>query len=126
MACNIAVGLPVHDIKWYKNGISIESNTRISTDEHTLAIENATIDDNGEFKCFGANRVGNATKSFKLKIITKLYAWIGVGVALVLLLAIVVSSLIFLARLRRVKYPFPFALKSRQFDCKTFCFSAET
>lgn len=80
MTCNFA-GLPVPTIKWYKtvdtygrhtykNGRLIENGIRFrfSADMQTLDIDNLVIEDGGEFKCIGENRLGSAVKYMTLYI----------------------------------------------------------
>lgn len=72
MFCNI-VGLPDPDVSWYKNGLLIENETRISIspDHQTLDIKYLKIEDDGEFKCVGVNRMGSVEKLTNLKITSK-------------------------------------------------------
>lgn len=69
MFCDIT-GLPDPVINWYKNGVLIENDTRISPspDMKTLDIKYLKIEDDGEFKCVGENRLGTVEKSANLKI----------------------------------------------------------
>lgn len=72
MFCNI-IGLPEPEKNWYKNGILIENDTRISisTDKSTLDIKYLKVEDDGEFKCVGENRLGSVEKLANLKIMSK-------------------------------------------------------
>lgn len=72
MYCIIS-GLPAPELNWYKNGILIENDTRISisSDNQTLDIKYVTIEDDGEFKCVGENRLGSVEKFANLKITSK-------------------------------------------------------
>lgn len=74
MFCDI-VGLPDPEINWYKNGLLIENDTRISPspDMKTLDIKYLKIEDDGEFKCVGENRLGTVEKSATLKITSKAF-----------------------------------------------------
>lgn len=69
MFCNI-VGLPEPEINWYKNGVLIENDTRISlsSDKQMLDIKYLKIEDDGEFKCVGVNRLGSVERLANLKI----------------------------------------------------------
>lgn len=72
MYCKINC-LPVAEVTWYKNGVEIENDTRISlsADNQILDIKYVTIEDDGEFKCVGQNRLGSVEKFASLKITSK-------------------------------------------------------
>lgn len=72
MFCNI-IGLPDPEVKWYKNGILVENDTRInlSSDNQILDIKYLREEDDAEFKCVGENRLGSVEKLAKLKITSK-------------------------------------------------------
>lgn len=72
MFCNI-VGLPDPEVSWYKNGVLIENDTRItiSPGMQNLDIKYLKIEDDGEFKCVGVNRLGSVEKMANLKITSK-------------------------------------------------------
>lgn len=64
------------DIKWYKNGVLIENSendTRIfiHEDNKVLDIKFMKIEDEGEFKCVGTNRMGSVEMMTNLKIASK-------------------------------------------------------
>ncbi len=69
MYCNI-IGIPEPEVHWYKNGVVIENDTRISLsfDNQTLDVKYLKIEDDGEFKCRGENRLGFVEKLANLKI----------------------------------------------------------
>lgn len=69
--CNI-VGVPDPKIRWYKRGVFIQNDSRIiiSTDMKTLDIKYLKLEDDGEYKCVGVNRLGNVVQIIHLKIIT--------------------------------------------------------
>lgn len=70
--CNI-VGLPDPEIKWYKNGLPIDYDDRISlsADNQTLDIKYLREEDDGEFKCTGENRLGYVENASMIKITSK-------------------------------------------------------
>lgn len=70
MFCNI-LGLPDPEMRWYKNRLLIQNDTKIefSSGMQTLKIENSTMEDSGEFKCVGENRLGKVEKLIELKIV---------------------------------------------------------
>lgn len=98
------VGLPNPRIQWYKDGALIRNSTRYSVNEQTLQISDATKKDDGNFECFGVNRVGWAKKVFKLKIIrSPIYIYVSVAVATVIMLGLIIH---FVARSRQVNQNF--------------------
>ncbi|XP_037051566.1 vascular endothelial growth factor receptor 1 isoform X6 [Bradysia coprophila] len=103
MVCNI-IGLPVPEVNWYKDGVLIENDARISlsADNQTLDIKYLKIEDDGEFKCIGENRLGSVEKLVHLKINNLPYissGWI-IGIS-VLILVLVICTIILLIRFRR-------------------------
>ncbi|KAG4073862.1 hypothetical protein HA402_014067 [Bradysia odoriphaga] len=103
MFCTV-IGLPVPEVNWYKDGVLIENDTRISLspNNQTLDIKYLKIEDDGEFKCIGENRLGSVEKLVNLKINNLPYinsAWI-IGIS-VLILVLVICTIILLIRFRR-------------------------
>lgn len=88
-------------MKWYKDRTLIDGTT-YSLKEQTLHVSNVRMEDEGVFECVGENRVGKASKLFKLKIITSqnIYTWAVVAIALVIVLTLTVF---FVVRFRQVK-----------------------
>lgn len=101
LVCNV-VGQPVPEVKWYQNEVPIVNSQRLSVEGHTLVIKRAQMEDAGDFKCVGRNRIGCATKIFHLKMISNVQSWIAGFVALVLLLTFIICTIFFLAKVRRV------------------------
>lgn len=69
----IITGIPEPDISWFKNGqliVNNESDSRIfiHDDKTTLDIKFIQLEDEGEFKCLGENRLGSVEKLTNLKI----------------------------------------------------------
>lgn len=69
--CNI-VGVPDPKIRWYKKGVLIRNGSRISisTDMKILDIKYLKLEDDGEYKCVGVNRLGKVEQIIYLKSIT--------------------------------------------------------
>lgn len=75
LLCKIT-GIPEPDIQWFKNDALItndQNDTRISIyeDKTMLDIKFMKIEDEGEFKCVGTNRIGSAEMTTNLKITSK-------------------------------------------------------
>ncbi|KAJ6633342.1 Platelet-derived growth factor receptor alpha, partial [Pseudolycoriella hygida] len=108
MFCNI-IALPDPVISWYKNGALIENDTRISisSDNQTLDIKYLKIEDDGEFKCVGVNRVGSVEMFTSLKIENLpevSLAWvIGISVVIIILIICTIYLLIRFQRERRLR-----------------------
>lgn len=114
--CNF--GLPAPEIVWYKDGVLIKNRTKYAVEGQSLVIENAQVKDIGTYKCVGTNRMGSDEKYFKVEVITNFVSWVAGVVSLVLLLALIICTVVFLQRLRRVKtrdYPWPVFLQNREF-----------
>lgn len=122
LTCNTQGGLPVPEIKWHKDDVLIENSNRFSTEGNTLVIDDAKMEDTGDFKCTCTNRVGNATKSFELKVVTNLQAWIAGTVSVLLMLVLIVSTVLFVIRYQRVKSTIAIIPQSHEFNGKTFRF----
>lgn len=70
--CNI-IAAPDPNIKWSKNGDSIEADTRIgfSDGNKILKMEYSIIEDDGKFKCTGENNWGMTERFFNVTITGK-------------------------------------------------------
>lgn len=67
LICDID-GLPIPKIEWLRDGTVIENGTRLFVYGQTLCVTSARREDNEEFCCVGENRVGTATRCFKVTV----------------------------------------------------------
>lgn len=77
LICDIHA-IPEPNVTWFKNGeliVNSDNDTRISIheDKKALDIKFMQIEDEGEFKCVGINRVGTVEALTNLKISSKAY-----------------------------------------------------
>lgn len=70
-----AEGNPETQITWFKNGVRLYRNERISFKNNHLHISDLSVEDNGVYSCMAINDVGsvNSTEIFALRLSGKFF-----------------------------------------------------
>jgi hypothetical protein len=77
IACLAAVGRPIPDVKWYREGEEVTTNERISIlVDGSLRITDAQTSDQGNLTCIATNVVGSDSFTVSLSVIEYENAWI--------------------------------------------------
>ena len=76
-----AIGLPEPEVTWYKDGKALKEDSRVKFVKeqeigwYSLCVDEATIDDEGEYRCVASNKGGTVACQAKLVVEGKGY-WV--------------------------------------------------